>query len=259
MAGLLDFLQSASNTAASNVSAPVDGIAWLLRKAGLNIGEPVGGSDWMQRQGLTSPVEQSGASLAGETMGLLAPIGVAAKAPQIARGLLKMGENAAIPQTLGKQAGVILYHGSNSKKPINAINDSGVFGGLFASPSKVSANSHGESMYRMTVPDESILKIGDDLPWDSLRSSVEKRLANTPHLDDLADMVGSGKSVWESSIPEDDLLSALRSSDLGAADWELQRIRGQVAKDHGFRAVEMPDEHGMSYLVLPGTKPRPLR
>lgn len=35
MSGLLDFLQGASNSAASNVSAPVDGIAWLLRKAGL--------------------------------------------------------------------------------------------------------------------------------------------------------------------------------------------------------------------------------
>lgn len=107
MAGLLDFLQSASNTAASNVSAPVDGLAWLLRKAGIPVNEPVGGSDWMQRQGLTRPVEQSGASLAGETMGLLAPIGVAANAPKIARGLLQMGENAAAPTQLSRQAGVI--------------------------------------------------------------------------------------------------------------------------------------------------------
>ncbi|MEY4636516.1 MAG: hypothetical protein RJA55_2314 [Acidobacteriota bacterium] len=62
MAGLLDFLQSASNAAASNVSAPVDVIAWILGKAGFPVQEPVGGSDWMKRQGLTRDVPQSAAA-----------------------------------------------------------------------------------------------------------------------------------------------------------------------------------------------------
>jgi len=116
MAGLLDFLQSASNTAASNVSAPVDGIAWLLRKAGIPIPDaPIGGSDWMQQKGLTRPVQQSGASLAGETVGLLAPMVAAAKAPQIAGGLLQMGENAMAPRTLNPETGAIVWHGSPHK------------------------------------------------------------------------------------------------------------------------------------------------
>lgn len=80
MAGLLDFLQAASNSAASNVSAPVDALAWLLRKAGVPVGDaPVGGSDWMQQKGLTRPVKQSAASVAGEAAGLLGPMVVAAK------------------------------------------------------------------------------------------------------------------------------------------------------------------------------------
>ena len=107
MAGLLDFLQSASNAAASNVSGPVDGIAWLLRKAGIPVNEPVGGSAWMERQGLTRPVQQSAASLAGESVGLLAPIVAAAKAPQIAKGLLQVGENAAAPRLLRDDKGAI--------------------------------------------------------------------------------------------------------------------------------------------------------
>ena len=37
MAGLLDFAQAASNEAAGAVSAPIDLIGWLLRKAGLDI------------------------------------------------------------------------------------------------------------------------------------------------------------------------------------------------------------------------------
>jgi hypothetical protein len=115
MAGLLDFLQAASNSAASSVSGPVDGLAWLLRQAGLDVGEPVGGSDWMQRQGLTRPVEPGLLGMAGETAGLLAPIAAAAKAPQIAKGLLQMGENAAAPRTLNQQTGAIVYHGSPHK------------------------------------------------------------------------------------------------------------------------------------------------
>ena len=57
MAGLLDDIlgygrdvaQGASNSIAGNVSAPVDGLAWLLRKAGVPMpSNPVGGSDWMR-------------------------------------------------------------------------------------------------------------------------------------------------------------------------------------------------------------------
>lgn len=121
MAGLLDFLQSASNAAASNISGPVDGLAWLLGKAGVPVREPMLGSAWMERQGLTRKVPQSAASLAGETLGLTAPIAAAAKAPQIAAGLLKaqeaakpaianMAETALSKQGLMPQA--IAWHGS---------------------------------------------------------------------------------------------------------------------------------------------------
>ena len=121
MAGLLDFFQSASNSVASNVSAPVDGINWLLRKAGMPVSDtPVGGSDWMAQQGLTKPVEQSGYSLAGETAGLLSPMLAAAKAPQIARGLLQGTDNLAAPQTLNKQAGMLQWHGPNPKNDMDA-------------------------------------------------------------------------------------------------------------------------------------------
>ena len=115
MANLRDFIQSMSNSAASNVSAPVDGINWLLGKAGLPVSSaPFMGSDWMEQKGFTRPVEQNAASLAGETAGMIAPMLAVAKAPQIAKGLLQMGENAAAPTKLSKQAGAIinLYHGT---------------------------------------------------------------------------------------------------------------------------------------------------
>jgi hypothetical protein len=109
MAGLLDFLQSASNTAADTVAAPVDVLAWALRKAGVPVGTPVGGTDWMRQQGLRRDVPQSAASLAGETVGLLSPMVAAAKAPQIAKGLLQVEANAAAPRTLRAEAGVLNF------------------------------------------------------------------------------------------------------------------------------------------------------
>lgn len=106
-----DFAQGASNAVAGNVSAPVDGIAWLLRKAGLDVGEPVGGSDWMARKGLTAQPKNALAGLLGESAGMVAPMLAAAKGPQIANALNRMVDNAAARPTLNPQAGAVLVPG----------------------------------------------------------------------------------------------------------------------------------------------------
>jgi hypothetical protein len=117
MAGLLDFLQGASNAAASNVSGPVDGLAWLLRKAGVDVGTPVGGSDWMAQKGLTKPTKGL-TGLLGEAAGLSAPIVAAAKAPQIAAGLLNTADDWwAYNKMLGPvgTSNATVWHGSPHK------------------------------------------------------------------------------------------------------------------------------------------------
>ena len=109
------FFQGASNAAASNVSAPVDAIAWALRKAGVPVGDaPMGGSDWMRQHGLTAEAP-SASGLIGESVGGVAPIVASAKAAQIAKGLLQAGENLAAPATMNPQAGAIVFHGSPHK------------------------------------------------------------------------------------------------------------------------------------------------
>ena len=115
--GLLDqlnsFAQGASNSVAGGVSAPVDGIAWLLRKAGVPVPtNPVGGSDWMAQQGLTAQPKQHLAGLLGEGIGGAMPSVIAAKAPQIAGGLLQGARNLATPNVMNPQAGAIVWHGS---------------------------------------------------------------------------------------------------------------------------------------------------
>jgi hypothetical protein len=97
----MNALQAMSNSAAGTVSGPVDGIAWLLRKAGVPVPQnALGGSDWMRSQGLMAPVEQGVGQVLGETAGLLSPALVAAKAPQIAGGLLQAGRNLAAAPTI---------------------------------------------------------------------------------------------------------------------------------------------------------------
>jgi GNAT superfamily N-acetyltransferase len=109
MAGnaLRDMFQAASNSAADTVSAPIDALAWALRRAGVPVGEAFGGSEWMRRKGLTAQPQNPLAALVGETAGLVSPLVAAARAPQIAVGLLKGADNLAQPRTLNPQAGVI--------------------------------------------------------------------------------------------------------------------------------------------------------
>ena len=118
--GLLDqahsFAQGASNGVAGSLTGPVDGLAWLLRKAGVPVPQaPLGGSDWMRSVGLMQEPKERMAGLLGEGIGSALPTVIAGKAPQIAGGLLQMERNAMAPRTLNPQTGAIVWHGSPHK------------------------------------------------------------------------------------------------------------------------------------------------
>jgi hypothetical protein len=104
-----DIAQGASNAVAGTVSAPVDILSWLLRKGGMGnvIGDaPVGGSEWMARKGLTKKPESETGEIIGESLGNIVPMVAAAKAPQLASGVLKAGENYAKAKQLTEGASV---------------------------------------------------------------------------------------------------------------------------------------------------------
>jgi len=110
--GLLDqahsFAQGASNGVASSLTGPVDGLAWLLRKAGVPVPQaPLGGSDWMRNVGLMQEPKERMAGLLGEGIGSALPAVIAGRAPEIASGLLRMQDNAMAPRTLNLQSGVV--------------------------------------------------------------------------------------------------------------------------------------------------------
>jgi len=268
MAGLLDFLQGMSNSAASTVSAPIDGVNWALGKMGLPVSQaPFGGSAWMAQKGLTAEPQNRNVGLLGEAVGGVLPMIAAAKAPQIAKGILQGAENLMAPRVLDpmKQRGAIFYHGTNDYKPVTQITDGGTFGGLFSHALDDVAATHGKSIYRMTVPDENIMRMSDSFRPSVLKSVIAENTRPVRGVKGLlSEYIENGDSMYSHLMDNGEidkagqkLLEALRASDLGEASWELQRLRGLAAKKQGFQAVAMPDEHGISYLVLPGVTPRP--
>lgn len=151
--------------------------------------------------------------------------------------------------------GVTLYHGS-PESGLTSVHDRGssLFGGVFASATERSAQSHGDNIYKTELPESDILsqsKLDYDIPQEDIKSAIEKSMPRLSEDDfDIA-----YQAVIEDQahrIDDDDLMRVFGEDDVGAALWEAQRIRGKVARLLGFKAVEMNDEHGTSYLLLPG-------
>lgn len=141
------------------------------------------------------------------------------------------------------------------------------FGGIFASQNRNAAASHGEYVYQIELARNEIL---DDIP------DTEQVLSIILHSTSLnASDYEKGKDDEEyefdlnlltsAIIDEEDLFSFSNTleqrilglfgkGDLGEASWEAQTIRGKIARKLGYKAVSTQDEHGTSYIVLPGVK-----
>lgn len=145
--GLLDFLQSASNSVSGNVAGPVDLISMGLLKMGVPVGDaPMGSTEWMKQRGLIRDVPQGPARVLGETAGLLGPAMTTQFAPQIAGGLLRMGDNAMSPTTNSRQMGGVLnpfpesnyYKQDLSEYTPNVFRETDIEGASRFSPSTIS-------------------------------------------------------------------------------------------------------------------------
>lgn len=160
---------------------------------------------------------------------------------------------------------VRIYRGSfeDKNKPFDVVSNyagDDIFGGVFGSQSKSAAQSHGSGAVHFTdIPKSQILENYDlnyNIPYDKTKSALLKArpdLKDKPdEFDKVYDLVVEDKNLFK--FDEDEMLKLFNTSDLGEAAWEKQRLRGQVAKNLGYKAVEMDDEHGTSYLVTPGAK-----
>ena len=147
-----------------------------------------------------------------------------------------------------------LYHGSNDNTLTKIAQGRGRFGGVFASASEAVAESHGDYIYELSVESSRIAESCDlegisseelekMFPWLS-----KSEFANYETL--IRKMILDEEPAF--GFDEADVLSAFLADDIGEADWDAQKMRGEIAAHLGFLAVEMSDEHGTSYLVLSG-------
>ena len=140
---------------------------------------------------------------------------------------------------------VVLYHGSH--EVLTKIRGGGLFGGVFAAIDEGDALSHGEQLHKIVIDEEDIA------------TTVDFNYYCEPTtIDSVFAVYGPDRleQLWAAVVDEDesvidDLIGVL-GSDYAETSWDAQRIRGEVAKACGYLAVEMTDEHGTTYLVLPG-------
>lgn len=138
-----------------------------------------------------------------------------------------------------------LFHGSPER--MFEIQDKGLFGGVFASQNADSARSHGNNLLRARV------KRSDVMTQSDMEEAADDDLRSVARWIGDADLERLRELVIEDDQATDDDARIMKTDDAGAASWEAQRLRGAIAREKGFKAVEMNDEHGTSYLVLPGT------
>lgn len=232
----LSALQGASNSAASTVSAPIDGLAWLLRKAGVNVGTPFGGSDWMAQQGLTAQPKNALAGYVGEALGNVLPMVVAAKAPQIAAGINRATTNALAPRTLDPQAGVIVWHGSPHQ--FDAFDSSKIGTGE-------GAQTYGHGIYAAESPEVAMKYQPRDQKLESKimqRYSIAEKQQNYPAMEVYENFALNKTpeevlaSIHNAHYPEYDLKEALKAHQIATKEYANQSA-GALYK------VDIPDEH----------------
>lgn len=149
-----------------------------------------------------------------------------------------------------------LYHGSDKhKEPELKVNDGGMFGGVFAHVDISGAGALGAGdgdLYEVTLKDSEILtqyEMSYHLDHDKIVAILKKEWPDA-NQELLHEAVVEDADIWTSEF--DQLVEEL-PGDRGEAAWKAQRLRGVIAKEFGYKAVEMDDERGTSYLILPPT------
>lgn len=138
-----------------------------------------------------------------------------------------------------------LYHGAH--EAFEAVKPGhGTFGGIFASANRRAAESHGPFVVAVDVADDRMLT-SRALRYDVDHVAVEAILRAELHAGADVDAV---YDALVADCAESDELAELLGLEYGEAGWELQRLRGVVARELGYDAVEMRDEHGQTWLVV---------
>jgi len=158
-----------------------------------------------------------------------------------------------------------IYRGSSEPSDIYTIDPNhteDIYGGVFGSPEKKVAEGHGTvGLHYTDIPQKEILTDYDlkyEIPFNEVKNALIKsfpkiKKASDEDLEIIFDTVVYDVGQDLRNL-DDDQLNKLyyyfnHSNDL---DNDVQRARGKLSNNLGYKAVEMFDETGSSYLISPG-------
>lgn len=119
-----------------------------------------------------------------------------------------------------------------------------VFDGLFANSTYSVCESHGSAVFSYEVDS---IATNEDLDCDEAVAIIASELMVDA---DVAAEIASAVAFEESLEDYADNLNPRSEFDCDDLGWEMQRLRGVIARKLGFDAVECTDEHGTSYLIV---------
>lgn len=184
-------------------------------------------------------------------------------------------EWSELPQFQSDDTSTVLFnHGHGGYIKQVEARTSGVFDGLFALNAP-GMTERGPDVTAFRIPDDKMLH-QRDLDYELDSETVSAALidvfprnieAGSERFDSAWSAIAEDKSDHESlgveddgSIREDSFMDILgyAAEDAGEASWMAQKLRGRLAEKLGYQAVQMDDENGSSWYIVPGVKSIPL-
>lgn len=162
-----------------------------------------------------------------------------------------------------------LYHGGKQifGSEISIPNRDTFFYGMFFSESRQAAESHGGFLVTAEVDEDDIMDSTDVVLSEAAESKAIELFGGVVDDGLLCDLIAGYKLVSDSELEPDVIRSlnnkiadvtgceGLRGEDEEFyLDWGLQSAACFVAHQLGYKGVAVEDEHGISYMLVPGEK-----
>lgn len=196
-------------------------------------------NDWLQSAGLQSPIEATISFSSNQNI------------PNES-DLVKLKEqNQEYYQTINKDAD-IFFHGAVDPVEGDVIKE-GYFHGMFYSSSRNSALGHGDRIYISEVNEDDIISAKSLAYEDGVYEIFQKKYGDDAEL--IYDLTTESRNIWNLNEEEKQkVYELLGCTDEADADFMIQKEAALVADKLGYKAVAVEDEHGTSYIILPGNK-----
>ena len=162
-----------------------------------------------------------------------------------------------------------LYHGGKEifGSEISTPNRNTFFYGMFFSDSRRAAESHGDLLVAVDVDEDDIMDSTDICLSEAAESKAIELFGGVVDDGLLLDLIAGYKSTFDCELETEDIRNlnnkiadvtgceGIRGEDEDFyLDWGLQSAACFVAHQLGYKGVSVEDEHGISYMLVPGKK-----